>query len=248
MKISQNHQEKSRLGRLLVTRGYVSETQLEQGLSLQRETGQRLGEALVQAGWISERELYRVLKHQTRYRHAVALVAMVSLPLQPLVSFASTASSGHENIPSAGELYGTGSRLQPMNDFELAQASAQGAEQFLSRIGNVALMASTDREELEAGNRDADALKGLSLAAYSFMPVLGFLDYDVQVTGVHYSDARPRFRLVETGGLEFALPERIEQIRLDNISVAGSPGPSMGNVSLHNIQFSSQSRMTIHVR
>ena len=64
MRIRQGFEEKSRLGRLLVNRGYLSETQLEDGLRLQREAGQRLGEVFIQSGWISEKELNRVLKHQ----------------------------------------------------------------------------------------------------------------------------------------------------------------------------------------
>ncbi|MBC7182164.1 MAG: pilus assembly protein PilB, partial [Marinobacter sp.] len=59
MRIRQGIEEKSRLGRLLVNRGYLSEGQLEDGLRVQRETGQRLGEVLVQAGWITRKELDR---------------------------------------------------------------------------------------------------------------------------------------------------------------------------------------------
>lgn len=60
MSISQGHQEKSRLGQLLVNRGYLSEDQLEKGLRLQRDTGQRLGELLIQAGWVSEQDMAAV--------------------------------------------------------------------------------------------------------------------------------------------------------------------------------------------
>ena len=73
MRIRQGFEEKSRLGRLLINRGYLSEGQVNEGLRLQRESGQRLGEVFIQAGWISEKELHRVLKHQSRYRNAAAL-------------------------------------------------------------------------------------------------------------------------------------------------------------------------------
>ncbi len=106
MRIRQGFEEKSRLGRLLINRGYLSEGQLEEGLRAQRETGQRLGEVLIAAGWISERELHRVLKHQSRYRNAAALVTMVTLPFQPpLVSLASSNTNAAQIGAGVGELY-----------------------------------------------------------------------------------------------------------------------------------------------
>ena len=109
MRIRQGFEEKSRLGRLLVGRGYLTEAQLDEGLRVQRESGLRLGEVFIQSGWISEKELSRVLKHQSRYRNAAALVAVVALPFQPLVGFAAT---NHVNTsPSsseAGEMYEKG--------------------------------------------------------------------------------------------------------------------------------------------
>ena len=105
MRIRQGFEEKSRLGRLLINRGYLSEGQLEEGLRAQRETGQRLGEVLIAAGWISERELHRVLKHQSRYRNAAALVTMVTLPFQPLVSLGASNANAAQIGAGAGELY-----------------------------------------------------------------------------------------------------------------------------------------------
>ena len=48
MRIRQGFEEKSRLGRLLINRGYLSGGQVNEGLRLQRETGQRLGEVFIQ--------------------------------------------------------------------------------------------------------------------------------------------------------------------------------------------------------
>lgn len=128
MRIRQGFEEKSRLGRLLINRGYLSEGQLDEGLRLQRETGQRLGEVFIQAGWISEKELYRVLKHQSRYRNAAALVTMVTLPFQPLVTFAaSNSAEASQSALEAGELYERGN-LAPLSESELATISGQGID------------------------------------------------------------------------------------------------------------------------
>ena len=125
MKIRQGFEEKSRLGRLLINRGYLSEIQLEEGLHLQHETGQRLGEVFIQSGWITERELHRVLRHQSRYRNAAALVTMAVLPFQPLVSFAAgSTTNDSRDVTDAGQLYER-SGLSPLNDDELAGVAGQ---------------------------------------------------------------------------------------------------------------------------
>lgn len=249
MRIRQGFEEKSRLGRLLVNRGYLSEGQLDEGLRLQRETGQRLGEVLIQSGWISEKELHRVLKHQSRYRNAAALVTMVTLPFQPLVTFAaSNSAEASQSALETGELYERG-KLAPMSEAELASISGQGDPTLLLRIGIVSDMAGNPAGEGEQGTEgSADVIEGLKLTANVFVPVLNFLDSDLTISGVHYRDGEPRYRVREDGALMLAFPERIEEIRMDNIRVTGSEGASMGNVSIHDIRFHPDSQMTIYTR
>lgn len=243
MRIRQGFEEKSRLGRLLINRGYLSEGQLDEGLRLQRETGQRLGEVFIQAGWISEKELYRVLKHQSRYRNAAALVTMVTLPFQPLVTFAaSNSAEASQSALEAGELYERGN-LAPLSESELATISGQGDPTLLERIGVVSSMA-----ENPTGEGSADVIEGLKLTANIFVPVLNFIDSDLSISGVHYREGEPRYRVREDGALMLAFPERIEEIRMDNIRVSGSQGASMGNVSIHDIRFHPDSQMTIYTR
>ncbi|MBL3824161.1 MULTISPECIES: pilus assembly protein PilB [unclassified Marinobacter] len=243
MRIRQGFEEKSRLGRLLINRGYLSEGQLDEGLRLQRETGQRLGEVFIQAGWISEKELYRVLKHQSRYRNAAALVTMVTLPFQPLVTFAaSNSAEASQSALEAGELYERGN-LAPLSESELATISGQGDPTLLERIGVVSSMA-----ENPTGDGSADVIEGLKLTANIFVPVLNFIDSDLSISGVHYREGEPRYRVREDGALMLAFPERIEEIRMDNIRVSGSQGASMGNVSIHDIRFHPDSQMTIYTR
>ncbi|MDF0750599.1 pilus assembly protein PilB [Marinobacter sp. 71-i] len=245
MKIRQGFEEKSRLGRLLINRGYLSESQLEEGLRLQRETGQRLGEVFVQSGWITERELHRVLKHQSRYRNAAALVTMAVLPFQPLISFAAgNPSNDSRDTSNSGQLYER-SGFAPLNDEEMAGVSGQGDQTLMERLANVSAMVGEDGG---AGQVEPDVVEGLKLTANIFVPVLNFLDSDLTISGVHYRDDVPRYAIRDDGGLTMAFPERIEQIRMDNIRVSGSQGPSMGNIAIDNIRFHPDSQMTIYTR
>ncbi|MEE2761845.1 MAG: pilus assembly protein PilB [Pseudomonadota bacterium] len=245
MRIRQGFEEKSRLGRLLVNRGYLSETQLEDGLRLQRETGQRLGEVFIQSGWISEKELNRVLKHQSRYRNAAALVTVVALPFQPLVSFAASSSASGSQAPAEqGELYASAG-LIPMDEGEMAAVAGQGDPGLLDRLGRVASMV-----DGASGNGDSgvDVVEGIKLTANVFVPVLNFLDSDFSIAGVHYRAGEERYSLRDDGALTLAFPERIEEIQMNNIRVSGSRGPSMGNVSIQDIRFAPGSQMTIYTR
>jgi hypothetical protein len=245
LRIRQGFEEKSRLGRLLINRGYLSEIQLEEGLRLQRETSQRLGEVLIQSGWITERELHRVLRHQSRYRNAAALVTMVVLPFQPLVSFAAgNTTNDSRDVTDAGQWYERAG-LSPLDDDELAGVVGQGDQLLLDRIANVSAMTGTHDS---SGAVEPDAIEGLKLTANIFVPVLNFLDSDLTISGVHYRDDIPRYAVRDDGGLTLAFPERIEQIRMDNIRVSGSEGPSMGNVAIDNIRFHADSQMTIYTR
>lgn len=246
MRIRQGFEEKSRLGRLLISRGYLSEEQLEEGLRLQRETGQRLGEVFIQSGWITDKELHRVLKHQSRYRNAAALVTVVTLPFQPLVSFAASSNASAAQSPErAGELYDRGT-MMPMADSELGLVLGQADPSLLDRIASVSRMADTASQE--NGGVSADVIEGLKLTANIFVPVLNFFDSDLTISGVHYRDGEPRYSVRADGALTLAFPERIEEIRMDNIRVSGSRGPSMGNVSIHDIRFDADSQMTIYTR
>ena len=225
MRIRKGFEEKSRLGRLLINRGYLSEGQLDQALLLQRETGQRLGEALIAAGWVTDRELHRVLKHQARYRNAAALVTMVTLPFQPLVS------------------------LAPLSDSDMAGVTAQSTVGLLERIEAVAAMPGNARDGVDDPElAGLDPVEGIKLAANIFVPVLSLLDSDLTISGVHYREGEPHYSIREDGALRLAFPERIEEIRMDNIRVSGNQSPSMGNVSIHNIRFHPDSQMTIYTR
>ena len=245
MKNRQGFEEKSRLGRLLINRGHLSVSQLEEGLRLQRETGQRLGEVFVQSGWVTERELNRVLKHQTRYRNAAALVTMVVLPLQPMISFASSGQTNDQGKADAGQMISEG-KFKPMTDQEMAGVAGQGNARIFEQFAQVGSMPDAARGEGAADANDPDAIEALKLATNVFVPVLNFLDSELTISGVHYRQDVPQFAIRNDGSLELALPERIEQIRMENIRVGSSP--SMGNITISDVRFHAGSSMTISTR
>lgn len=246
MSVRKGYEEKSRLGRLLVGRGYLTETQLEEGLRVQRQSGQKLGEVFINAGWVTERELNKVLKQQSRYRSAAALVTLVAVPFQPMVSFAASGTNATDDVDDAqkaSEIYAN-SGFAPMTDEEMSHVQGQGTQELFDRITTVSEMPA-HAEEGDASK--VDAIEGLKLATNVFVPVLSFLDSDLTISGVHYREGEPRFTIQSDGGLKLAMPERIEQIRMDNIRVSGG-GASMGDVSINNIRFAAGSSMTIHTR
>ncbi|MBR9869549.1 MAG: pilus assembly protein PilB [Gammaproteobacteria bacterium] len=251
MKIQKGFEEKSRLGRLLINRGYLTEADLEDALTLQRTSGQRLGEVLVASGRITEKDLIRVLKHQSRYRNTAALVTMMALPFQPLVSFASTTTDSDEAgvLASAGQLY-EGHGFAPLTDDEMAAVSGQRNIGLLDRIEKVAAMPANaaDADGGSADEAGLDAVEGVRLAANVFVPVLSFLDSDLTISGVKYRDGEERYSIRDDGAITLALPERIEEIRMDNIRVAGGNSASMGSVSIQDIRFHPASSMTIYTR
>lgn len=247
MKHSQGYEEKSRLGRLLINRGYLSGSQLKEGLQLQRETGQRLGEVFVQSGWITERELHRVLKHQKRYRNAAALVTMAVLPFQPMLSFASNNQTGGEQgLADAGQMVSEGG-FQPLTEVEMADVSGQRDPGLFGQLDHVSAIATAVRAEGGSSGATApDAIEALKFAANIFAPTLNFLDSELTISGVHYRQDTPQFAFRNDGGLDVAFPERIEQIRMENIRVGS--GPSMGTVTISDVNFHAGSGMTIHAR
>lgn len=247
MRVRKGFEEKSRLGRLLVNRGYVSEGQLEEGLRVQRESGARLGEVFITAGWITERELSRVLKHQSRYRNAAAMVTMVALPFQPLVTFAANSDANAAQAVEAGEFFDP-AEMSPLTEGQLSAVAGQGNSALPDRIGSVASKAGSTGTDKHGDKLLPDVIEGMKLTANVFVPVLNILDSDVSVSGVHYRENEPKYIVGKSGGVTMAFPERIEEIRMDNIRVSGGSSPAMGNVSIQDIRFHPDSRMTIYTR
>ncbi len=235
--------DKSRLGRLLVNRGYISEQQLDDALSLQRSTGQRLGEVLVSQGLLTERDLDRTLKHQKRYRYTAAFVAMVVTPLQPVVSFAATTqlANASSDAIAAEQMNAFRSKtgLKSLNDDDLAGVSAQGIAEDVQNL-----------MQLVDGEQQPDAVNVLKTVTTAFVPVIDALQWDSTVEGVVYDASKPAFEMLEPGKMKLAMPTHIDKISLENIRVAGasSSDPTFGSIYISDINFSSDSNMVITVR
>jgi hypothetical protein len=126
MQKTQNIKQKSRLGMLLIDKGYLIPQQLDQALRLQNETGVKLGEILIDQGWITERQLNHSLKKQSRYRYAAALATLLLAPLQPFM-----ASVHAEPDPvSTEQVIEKKDRTEPsgltaMTDADMAEVTAQ---------------------------------------------------------------------------------------------------------------------------
>ncbi|WP_250658459.1 hypothetical protein [Alkalimarinus coralli] len=235
--------DKSRLGRLLVNRGYITEQQLDSALAQQKRTGQRLGEVLVCQGLITDRDLDRTLKHQKRYRYTAAFVAMVVTPLQPMVAFAaSTQTSNASSDAIAGEqinAFKSKTGMKALDDDSLAGVTAQGITDDIQN-----LMQMVNNEE------KPDSVKVLKNLTNVFVPVTNMLAWDSKVEGVVYDTSKPGFEMLEPGKMKLALPTHIDKISLENIRVAGA-GPtsaSFGSVYMSDINFSADSSVTITVR
>ena len=245
---------RSRLGRLLVNRGYISEQQLQSALEQQRATGERLGEVAIASGWITQRDLERTLKHQKRYRYAAAFAAMAVAPLQPITALAATVPGAPvATPPTATQQARNNSGMKALSDSEMQSVSGQkGSGQFVATARDAAAEpagpSNLPQQEPESASEDL-SLDALELTTRMFIPVLNFLDSELSVTGVHFSDDGVQPGFTEEGGFRFGLPERIERIEMRNIRVVGAgPDSSMGSVTMTNIEFSSDSRITIRPR
>ena len=53
-----------RLGDILVAKGIISAAQVEEGLNLQAETGSKLGQIIVDRGWVTEQQILQALSEQ----------------------------------------------------------------------------------------------------------------------------------------------------------------------------------------
>lgn len=238
MNVQKKQLEKSRLGRLLVNRGYITENQLNEALAVQRETGTRLGEILIASGVIESRDLNRTLKHQQRYRYAAAFAAMVAAPLQPMVAFAASTPTTPSVMPPTASQSIRESGLKPMTDGEMQAVTAQGTEEFFQQIEKL--------QGAAEGDQQADAVEALKVVSKSLVPIFAALDYDLSIQGVHYAAEQPLQQVSQDGRIKLALPERIEQISLRNIRVGESSAPSMGDIHMTDITFSRGSSMTIY--
>jgi hypothetical protein len=225
----QEIQQKSRLGLLLINKGLITRSQLDQALQLQGNTGMRLGEVLIDQGWISDRQLNRSLKKQTRYRYAAAFAALFLAPLQP---FMASASMEREPITAEQVMEKTdralSSSMRSMTDTDMGEITAQGVNSNIATVQDILA---------NALNTSDNGESTLSTLGSLLMPASDLLDADIEMTDVTYADG-PRTKLNADGSIAVALPSHIGQLAFRNVSVQGSEGKHMGDLLIKDIDLS----------
>ncbi|RMF16782.1 MAG: type II secretion protein ATPase [Gammaproteobacteria bacterium] len=238
--------DKSRLGRLLINRGYIDESQLAEALQRQKGTEKRLGEVLIELGYLTEKALARTLKHQSRYRYAAAFVAMVATPLQPLVAFGATATQAIPVSPTSALKVGG---MRALTEDDMAEVSAQGDVfgAWGDLTGQVAQAREEAREKLAKGEEPEalDGVKTVTALGQMMFPLSHVLEADTKIEGVTWDPARAKPLFNEDGSMNVNLPTRIEHMYFDNIRVAGSTGPTMGSIRLEGIEFHDNASIVI---
>lgn len=251
MAVRQEIIDRSRLGRLLVNRGLLSELQLEQALALQSHEGRRLGEVLIEQGFITERELQRVLKHQQRYRYAAAFVAMAVAPLQPMVAYAASTASALP-VPKTSVSTNWGQGLRALDDAEMAAVDAQGITEDYQQL-YASLSGGLTPNAPRAGQQDGeqelsafDGVKVLGSLAKIFFPMANLLEAEIEMEGVYYDPSRIKPLIAEDArGFNVNLPTRIERLSFIDIRPAGTSGSSMGTIHLEGIRFKDNTSIVI---
>jgi hypothetical protein len=234
----QEIQQKSRLGLLLINKGFITRPQLDQALRMQSETGMRLGEVLVDQGWITERQLNRSLKKQSRYRYAAAFVALLLGPLQPFM-----ASANIERDPISTEQVmekkdrTLSSGLTALSDQYMGKVTAQGVSDNLDRLQDI--LANT----LDASDSGQNSLETL---ANLLLPAANLFDADLEMSDITYAEGREN-TLNPDGSIAIALPTHIGQIAFKNVRVQGSENSQLGDLYIKNIDLSNVSAtISIH--
>jgi len=224
----QEIQQKSRLGLLLINKGLITSSQLDQALKLQGETSMRLGEVLVDQGWISERQLNRSLKKQTRYRYVAAFAALLLGPLQPFMASASIEKNSiatEKIIEQQDQSFSSG--LISLTDSDMGNVIARGVSDNLTRL-----------QDILAGNQEANSgANTLETIGSLLLPASDLLDADVEMSGVTYANGKTT-SINEDGSIKLVLPTHIEQIAFKNIRVKGSESEYMGDLFINGIDLS----------
>ena len=252
----------SRLGRVLVNKGYVSEAQLDKALKLQAADGGRLGEILVGQGWVSQSQLHQALKRQSVLRRVGAVAALISTPFYAATSFA--AGLSHSPIvpvkrgDAASEMLpALPSGLIAMSDGEMmdvnAQASAPIPSVWFNNMGFDGVAAgqhnkyNKDEEEQEQTEEQvAYELMDTVTTLAGFGPLSSFIEADLSIDGLRYIGDGPRMEILEEGAIRFYTGMDIDRVNIENIRVKGSERPAtFGSIYMSDITIDPGSNFTI---
>ena len=262
--------ERSRLGELLIEKGLITRSQLDQALIIQASTKMRLGEVLQAQGWLTELQLTRALKRQKRYRLAIAMAAAVTAPLTPVVAMAAPEVAVAAQMRMGG--------MQAIDDVGLESVSGQGGLNISASLSDAvagaggagAVTSAVSTQQAVATGQAAGQVQGGSLAqlgqalmpqghadavsmAINAVKTVLPLQADISVNGAVYdngnSPAATGLPIDANGDIQVAVPSHIDSIVFKNIQAQGAAagGPTMGDVALVNVNMGNTSiKVSVH--
>lgn len=254
-------QHNSRLGRVLINKGQLTEMQLDQALLEQGRTGKRLGEVLLSNGWISDAQLNRALKRQSLLRKVGAIANAVCAPLHAASGMAATVvakpSIPVTRVNISEHVADLPSGLVALSDEQMSDATAQGPYS-LSAIpfmnyGHDAVGAGLQHDY---DDDDEDQQQNDEQVAYELMdtvttvmgigPLSSGIEADISMEGFRRFEGVPTISLLEDGGVRFYTGFQVDRINMENIRVKGSDGPAtFGSIYMTDVEFAPGSNYTI---
>lgn len=218
------NQTQSRLGQILVKKKLISHEQLKKAIDRQASTGERLGDILT--GWnvVTNQHIQAALRAQRNLRLAASLVTAMIAPLHAY------ASAPEPVIRSVQQDFAENPKksMTAMSEDDLDGVSAQGLNNELLEI---------------VRNKDNDKNSGVEVLgkmAKLMNPLLAFLDADTSMKDVVYDPNKAAAVVNADGSITLSMPSSIGEISFKNIrpvAAGGIGGPSMGSITLRDIQF-----------
>jgi len=251
--------QQSRLGRVLVNKGIITESQLNFALTEQGRSRKRLGEILLDNGYISNNQLESALKRQDLLRRVAAFTTIAWAPFHAVAGF-SVPSMVKPVVPSVK----TSSEIQfanlpagfvALSDAELESAEAQGpfvlGSELLPQFGYE--MPSTGAEnKLEEDDEDTTeeqvAFQAMDAVTtvMGFGPLSNFIEADVTIDGFRRFDDMPAMTILDDGGVRFYTGFEADRISIENVRVKGSSSPdTIGSFYISDVSFDRGSSLTI---
>lgn len=257
--MSEKRQFNSRLGRVLVNKGLLSEAQLDFALQEQARSGQRLGEVLVAQGWINNQDLHRALKRQSLIRKAGALATVICAPLHATTGFAATLG-GSPAMPTAraavGEQQALPGGLVPMTDAEMGEALGQGPNtpfgfDFAKGYDGVTAGLRTkydesDDEDDDNEERIAGELMDSVTTVAGIGPISSLIEADISMEGFRRPEGMPTLSILPDGAVRIYTGYEVDRINIENIRVKGSDDPAtFGSIYISDVKVDPGSNYTI---
>ncbi len=239
MKTLKQQQEQSRLGQILVKKNLISHAQLSQAMYHQASTGKRLGDILTEWDLVNHQHVQAALGAQRKLRIAASLVTAMLAPLQ--FAHAATPVPATEATQHDASVQPKRMAMAALSDADLDAVSAQGLNDQLLEI-------------VAKGDSNKDGVEVLGTIAKAMNPIWGALwgalSSDMKMKGVVYDAHRSMAMANADGSITLGLPRSIAEISFTNIRpvAKGSVGgPSMGSITLRDIQFNN-TKITLSLR